>query len=206
MLGIGASARDRHAGIGWCDDRRDGLALSRTLAGRAFDRRLAQLARRASGVESSQRRARLRTRTSRKSHLPDPVGTSMSSASSYAFAANRPPVIRNPSFSLPVGQSLGVIGASASGKTTLLRLLLGIWRPQSGAVRLDGADVAHWDRNALGRHIGYVPQDVELFAGTVGQNIARLSTANDAGDVGSNRACRAARACPRNDSAIAGRL
>jgi PrtD family type I secretion system ABC transporter len=112
--------------------------------------------------------------------LPNPVGTLDVERISYAFASNRPPVIRNLSFSLPVGQSLGVIGASASGKTTLLRLLLGIWRPQSGAVRLDGADVAHWDRNALGAHIGYVPQDVELFAGTVGQNIARLSTANDA--------------------------
>jgi PrtD family type I secretion system ABC transporter len=111
--------------------------------------------------------------------LPDPVGTLDVERLSYAFAANRPPVIRNLNFSLPAGQSLGVIGASASGKTTLLRLLLGIWRPQAGAVRLDGADVAHWDRTQLGAHIGYVPQDVELFAGTVGQNIARLSSATD---------------------------
>ena len=79
------------------------------------------------------------------------------------------------SFTLAAGESLGVIGASASGKTTLMRLLLGLWRPQAGCVRLDGADISRWDRDALGEHIGYLPQDVELFAGTVGENIARLA-------------------------------
>ena len=79
------------------------------------------------------------------------------------------------SFSLAAGESLGVIGPSASGKTTLIRLVLGLWKPQSGVVRLDGADVAICDRDALGPHVGYVPQDVELFAGTVGENIARFA-------------------------------
>jgi ABC-type protease/lipase transport system fused ATPase/permease subunit len=89
-------------------------------------------------------------------------------------------VERNLSFSIVAGESLGVMGPSASGKTTLARLLLGLWRPQAGVVRLDGADVSKWDRDALGEHIGYLPQDVELFAGTVGENIARLRETSNA--------------------------
>ncbi|MGH8664199.1 MAG: ATP-binding cassette domain-containing protein, partial [Burkholderiales bacterium] len=92
----------------------------------------------------------------------------------FGGAGQRAPLIKGVSFSLQAGESLGVVGPSACGKTTLLRLLLGIWKPQSGTVRLDGADIAQWDRDALGAHVGYLPQDVELFAGTVAQNIARL--------------------------------
>ena len=95
------------------------------------------------------------------------------------------------SFSLAAGESLGVIGPSASGKTTLIRLLLGLWRPQSGVVRLDGADVvAAGIAIALGPHVGYLPQDVELFAGTVGENIARFGAID--GEDASERIVRAA--------------
>jgi PrtD family type I secretion system ABC transporter len=106
--------------------------------------------------------------------LPAPIGRVDVERLAYTFAPSRPALIKNLSFSIYAGDSLGVMGPSASGKTTLARLLLGLWRPQAGVVRLDGADISKWDRDALGEHIGYLPQDVELFAGTVGENIARL--------------------------------
>ena len=90
------------------------------------------------------------------------------------------PIIRGISFSLAAGEALGIIGPSASGKSTLARLLIGVWRPASGAVRLDGADVAAWPREGLGPHIGYLPQDVELFPGAVARNISRLEEPDDA--------------------------
>ena len=77
-------------------------------------------------------------------------------------------------FTLKPGQALGVIGASASGKSTLARVLTGIWRPASGSVRLDGAALEHYDPDVLGGYIGYLPQDVVLFDGTVAENIGRL--------------------------------
>jgi ATP-binding cassette, subfamily C, bacterial exporter for protease/lipase len=77
---------------------------------------------------------------------------------------------------LEPGDALGVIGPSASGKTTLARVLIGSWVPDAGAVRLDGASYDQWDLDLLGRHIGYLPQGVELLAGTVHQNIARFDS------------------------------
>ena len=107
--------------------------------------------------------------------LPAPHGHLELARVSFAPSGNRQPLIKRVSFTLEPGQSLGVIGPSASGKTTLVRLMLGIWKPQSGEIRLDGADIAGWDRDALGEHVGYLPQDVELFAGSVAENIARLA-------------------------------
>ena len=89
------------------------------------------------------------------------------------------PSLRNVSFRLEPGQALGVIGPSASGKSTLARTLAGIWRPVGGAVRLDGAEIDHYGDD-LGRYIGYVPQDIALFDGTVAENIARLAPEPDA--------------------------
>ncbi len=82
-------------------------------------------------------------------------------------------VVQDVSFMLKAGQALGVIGPSASGKSSLARLVVGVWLPARGKVRIDGAAMDQWAPNELGRHIGYLPQDVELFAGTVAQNIAR---------------------------------
>ena len=84
------------------------------------------------------------------------------------------PVLKGVSFSLAPGEALGVIGPSAVGKSTLARLLVGIWQAASGSVRLDGAELQHWDRKDLGPQIGYLPQDVELFSGTVAENISRF--------------------------------
>jgi len=77
-------------------------------------------------------------------------------------------------FTLAGGKALGVIGPTASGKSSLARMLVGIWTPVRGSVRLDGASIEQWSPEALGRHIGYLPQDVELFPGNVAQNIARF--------------------------------
>jgi len=84
-------------------------------------------------------------------------------------------ILKGVSFSVRPGEVLGVIGPSAAGKSTLARVLVGVWPPFQGNVRLDGADMMHWDKLALGGHMGYLPQDVELFEGTVAENIARFS-------------------------------
>ncbi len=92
-------------------------------------------------------------------------------------------VVNDVIFSLKAGEGLGIIGPSASGKSSLARLICGIWRPVRGKVRLDGAALEQYAPADLGRHIGYVPQDVELFAGTVAQNIARFEAEPDAGAI-----------------------
>jgi PrtD family type I secretion system ABC transporter len=104
--------------------------------------------------------------------LPVPAGRL--DVERVAFSLKDRAIIRGASLGLAPGESLGIIGPSASGKSTLARLLVGVWKPASGTVRLDGADVASWPREKLGPHIGYLPQDVELFTGTVAENIARL--------------------------------
>jgi PrtD family type I secretion system ABC transporter len=106
--------------------------------------------------------------------LPAPRGRLEVERLSFGFSADQAPLLRGLSFTLFPGESLGIVGPSAAGKTTLLRLLLGIRHPQAGVVRLDGADIARFDREALGRAVGYLPQSVELFAGTIAANIARL--------------------------------
>ena len=77
--------------------------------------------------------------------------------------------------SLQAGNGLGIIGPSGSGKSSLARVLVGVWRPVRGRVRLDGAALDQWSPDSLGKHIGYLPQDVELLAGTVAQNISRFA-------------------------------
>ncbi len=87
-------------------------------------------------------------------------------------------LLRSITMGCPAGSVIGVIGPSGSGKSTFARALLGIWPCAQGAVRLDGVNVFEWNREELGKHIGYLPQDVELFEGTVAENISRFSTIN----------------------------
>ena len=84
------------------------------------------------------------------------------------------PVIREVSFALQPGEVLGIIGPNAAGKSSLARALVGVWRPAVGKVRIDGSELAHWDRDQLGPYIGYLPQDIELFSGTLAENISRF--------------------------------
>ncbi len=110
--------------------------------------------------------------------LPAPQGNLAVDRVSFVPPGAAKPVLKVVSLDAKPGQALGVIGPSASGKSTLCRLMVGIWPPTAGHIRLDGADIHAWDRIDLGRHVGYLPQDVELFAGTVKDNIARMQDAD----------------------------
>jgi PrtD family type I secretion system ABC transporter len=88
-------------------------------------------------------------------------------------------VVNNVSFEIKAGQGLGIIGPSGSGKTSLARALVGVWQPARGKIRLDDAALDHWSHEARGRHIGYLPQDVELFEGTIAENICRFDKSAD---------------------------
>jgi PrtD family type I secretion system ABC transporter len=90
-------------------------------------------------------------------------------------------VVRDVSFELKAGQGLGIIGPSGSGKSSLIRCLAGVWKPAGGRVKIDGAALDQWSPDARGRYLGYLPQDVELFAGTVAENITRFEKDRDDG-------------------------
>jgi ATP-binding cassette, subfamily C, bacterial exporter for protease/lipase len=106
--------------------------------------------------------------------LPKPKGQIALEAVTAAPPGCPVAIIKNMSFALAPGDVLGVIGASGSGKSTLARLLVGVWPAALGKVRLDGADIYQWNKDELGPSIGYLPQDIELFAGTVSENIGRF--------------------------------
>ena len=106
--------------------------------------------------------------------LPDPEGNIRVENILVVPPGGKIPVVKGVNFAVEKGQLIGVIGPSGAGKSTLARALLGVWPIHSGKVRLDGADIAQWDREALGSFIGYLPQDVELFQGTISENIARF--------------------------------
>lgn len=112
--------------------------------------------------------------------LPAPRGLLQVEQLVAAAPGNPAPILRGVAFALNPGEVLAVVGPSASGKTTLARLLVGLWPAAAGKVRLDGADVHTWDKGELGPHVGYLPQGVELFEGTLAENIARFGVVDPA--------------------------
>jgi PrtD family type I secretion system ABC transporter len=106
--------------------------------------------------------------------LPTPEGRITVERAVVAPPGSRTPVLKGVSFDLQPGEALGVIGPSGAGKSSLARALVGVWPIAQGHVRIDGADITDWSKEQLGPHLGYVPQDVELFDGTVAENIARF--------------------------------
>jgi ATP-binding cassette subfamily C protein len=115
--------------------------------------------------------------------LPEPTRTMVVDRIRVAPPGSRTPLIDNVSFELKSGQGLGIIGPSGSGKSTLARAIVGAWPRLSGTVSLDNASLEHWSQEALGQHIGYLPQDVELFDGSIALNIARFDPKAKAKDV-----------------------
>lgn len=106
--------------------------------------------------------------------LPPPSGQINLEKVTFGIRATNKIIVKEVSFGLAAGESLGIIGPSAAGKSSLARLLVGVWKPLQGTIRLDGADMNSWSSERLGSYIGYLPQDIELFAGTIADNIARL--------------------------------
>lgn len=111
--------------------------------------------------------------------LPAPSGKLTAQGLVFRIPRSERMILAGVSLSLNPGESLAIVGPSGAGKSTLLRLLLGLWVPASGSVRLDNVELVQWGREEVGPYIGYVPQDVELFAGTIADNIARMALMSD---------------------------
>ena len=110
--------------------------------------------------------------------LPAPTGHVRVENLFAAAPGQQQPILRGVNFEVQAGETVGIIGPSAAGKSSLARLLVGVWPPRAGHVRLDGADVYLWNKDELGPHMGYLPQDIELFDGTIAENIARFGQAD----------------------------
>lgn len=111
--------------------------------------------------------------------LPEPYGNLSLNRVTYAPPGSRAPILDNVTMRVIPGEAVAVIGPSAGGKSTLCRVLTGVTIPTAGEVRLDGSELFHWDPVQIGAHIGYLPQDVELFPGSVRENIARMGEVDD---------------------------
>jgi len=111
--------------------------------------------------------------------LPRPLGHISVESVSYLPPRGTKPILRNVSFRIEPGEAIGIIGPSGAGKSTLVRQIVGVLKPSSGAVRIDAAEMSSWPRALIGQYIGYLPQDVELFADTVAANISRFQSGNN---------------------------
>ena len=119
--------------------------------------------------------------------LPSPLGSLRVEQMNAKPPGSTRKVLSDIDFSLEAGQALAIVGPSASGKSSLAKLLVGVWKPEAGSIRLDGVEIADWNHDELGPHIGYVPQDIEFYEATVAQNVARL------GEVDSEKVVAAAK-------------
>ncbi|MEO0937653.1 MAG: type I secretion system permease/ATPase [Pseudomonadota bacterium] len=111
--------------------------------------------------------------------LPKPAAKLVAKSLTVVPPGEKQASLRGLNFELKPGQALGVVGTSGAGKSTLARCITGVWRPAGGSIRLDGAALDQYDPDVLGQHIGYLPQRVQLFDGTIAENIARLSSSPD---------------------------
>ncbi len=111
--------------------------------------------------------------------LPRPAGALNIEGVFVGAPGQRSVILQDVTFALSPGETLAIVGPSAAGKSSLARALVGVWPVIKGAIRLDGSELSHWHSEELGKHVGYLPQDVELFAGTVAQNIARFQAVDD---------------------------
>lgn len=112
--------------------------------------------------------------------LPRPKGHVSVESLTYTHVNSKEPILRNVNFRLDAGEVLGIIGPTAAGKTTLVRILVGNLKPRFGHARLDNMDVSEWSADDRGQYIGYLPQDIELFSGTIRENIARMGEGDPA--------------------------
>lgn len=106
--------------------------------------------------------------------LPRPRGRVTAEQLVVGAPGSRTPIVQGVNFQLEAGETLALVGPSGAGKSSLVRALVGVWAPMAGAIRIDGAELDHWNRTELGSYMGYLPQTVELFAGTIAENIARF--------------------------------
>lgn len=119
-----------------------------------------------------------------RTRLPTPIGNLTVDNLTYVLPQDRRPILRQISFRVQPGEAVAVIGPSGGGKSTLCRMIVGLSTPSAGHIRLDGSRIDHWDPDQLGHYVGYLPQDVELFSGTIRENIARLGPADDESVIG----------------------
>jgi PrtD family type I secretion system ABC transporter len=111
-----------------------------------------------------------------RTELPTPLGHLQVENLTSVLPGTRTPFLKGINFALEPGQTLAIIGPSGSGKSSLIRHIVGVWPAVNGTVRIDGAEIAHWDAEQIGRHVGYLPQEVRLFAGTIAENISRFQS------------------------------
>ncbi|MES2604419.1 MAG: type I secretion system permease/ATPase [Pseudomonadota bacterium] len=110
--------------------------------------------------------------------LPPPLGKLDVVGATAVPPGHNKPVVLDVSFSVKPGQAVAIVGPSAAGKTSLTRMLVGVWQPARGSVRLDGVEISEWNHDEVGPYVGYVPQEIEFFEGTIAENIARLNEVN----------------------------